>query len=117
MLNLSRRTIGRMNDDDAIPEPIWLKGRNLWRRAEILDWLAAGAPQRSLWRWQPALLPTLDRAVSLKQAEFDSVQRELESVQLELHELRREVEESRILMAEMDDGGDEVTVVLKERGE
>ena len=101
MLNLSRRTITRMNEDEELPKPVWFKGRNVYRSREILDWLTADAPRRSVWDWQPALLPTLAQAVTIRRAELQGVQQELDAAQQELDELKREVDESRNLMADM----------------
>jgi predicted DNA-binding transcriptional regulator AlpA len=51
MLNVSIRTVYRMNDAGALPEPLTFGGLKRWRIAEIEDWLRAGSPARKSWTW------------------------------------------------------------------
>lgn len=37
----------------AIPQPVRIKGMVRWRKDEILDWIEAGCPTQSKWRWVP----------------------------------------------------------------
>jgi predicted DNA-binding transcriptional regulator AlpA len=37
----------------AIPAPVRIKGTVRWRRQELLDWIEAGCPPQSKWRWFP----------------------------------------------------------------
>jgi predicted DNA-binding transcriptional regulator AlpA len=46
-LRLSPKTIRRMNDAAKIPAPVTVGARSLrWVRQTIVDWLAAGCPDR-----------------------------------------------------------------------
>jgi predicted DNA-binding transcriptional regulator AlpA len=46
-LRLSPKTIRRMNDAAKIPAPVTVGARSLrWVRQKIVDWLAAGCPDR-----------------------------------------------------------------------
>jgi len=49
LLNLSSRTISRMNASRKIPKPVRVGRSVRWRRAEIKRWVAAGCPNRSEW--------------------------------------------------------------------
>ena len=47
-LRLSAKTIGRMNDDLKLPQPVVVGARSLrWVRQTIVEWLAAGCPDRA----------------------------------------------------------------------
>ncbi len=47
-LRLSAKTIGRMNDDRKLPQPVVVGARSLrWVRQTIVEWLAAGCPDRA----------------------------------------------------------------------
>ncbi len=50
-LQASVRTVRRMELCGKLPRP-WRIGRLVrWRRAEILDWIDAGQPDRAHWTW------------------------------------------------------------------
>jgi len=50
LLNVSSRTLCRLLDIKAIPEPVRLGGRLIrWRVAELLEWIEAGCPSPKLW--------------------------------------------------------------------
>lgn len=52
LLNVSSRTLSRLDDLQAIPEPIRLGGSMIrWRLAEILAWMDAGCPLRRNWTY------------------------------------------------------------------
>lgn len=44
LMNCATRTVYRLADAGRIPCPVKLGALVRWRRAEILDWLAAGCP-------------------------------------------------------------------------
>ena len=44
LLNCATRTVYRLADAGRMPRPVKLGALVRWRRAEILDWLAAGCP-------------------------------------------------------------------------
>jgi predicted DNA-binding transcriptional regulator AlpA len=47
-LRLSAKTIGRMNADGKLPQPVTVGARSLrWVRQTIVEWLAAGCPDRA----------------------------------------------------------------------
>lgn len=52
LLNVSARTVYRMDQVQAIPPPVRL-GKNIvrWRLAEILAWIDAGCPRRRNWNY------------------------------------------------------------------
>jgi len=49
LLNISSRTLYRLDDLQAIPEPVRLGKLIRWRLAELLAWIDAGCPQRRAW--------------------------------------------------------------------
>jgi predicted DNA-binding transcriptional regulator AlpA len=48
-LQVSRKTITRMDQTGRLPRAISIAGRKRWRRAEIAAWMSAGAPTRRDW--------------------------------------------------------------------
>ena len=44
LLNCGARTVYRQSDAGRIPRPVKLGALVRWRRAELLDWIAAGCP-------------------------------------------------------------------------
>jgi hypothetical protein len=40
---------GRDNSAGRIPAPVRIGRSTLWRRSELMDWIAAGCPVRSAW--------------------------------------------------------------------
>lgn len=48
-LDISPRTIHRLNGCERIPRPSRLGGQLRWSRAEIDAWIAAGMPDRRTW--------------------------------------------------------------------
>lgn len=49
LLNVSPRTLFRLNDLQAIPEPVRFGRLVRWQLTEILEWLDAGCPSRKHW--------------------------------------------------------------------
>jgi predicted DNA-binding transcriptional regulator AlpA len=52
----SPKTWDRFRRLGKSPAPIRIGGRPLWRRAEVLAWLDAGAPDRATWGRMKATL-------------------------------------------------------------
>lgn len=48
-LHATVKTIGRWDAVGKIPRPLRVGRRLLWPRAEIVDWIAAGCPNRREW--------------------------------------------------------------------
>lgn len=49
-LNLSERTIWRLNGAGKLPKPVSIGGKSKrWRMNEIAAWIAAGCPDRAIW--------------------------------------------------------------------
>lgn len=46
---ISRQTLHVWNTTGRIPRPAKVGGKNLWRRAELEEWAAAGCPPRIEW--------------------------------------------------------------------
>lgn len=58
LLNVSSRTLSRLDDLQAIPEPIRLGGSMIrWRLAELLAWMDAGCPLRRNWTYPTSIEP------------------------------------------------------------
>ncbi|MDI9430653.1 MAG: AlpA family phage regulatory protein [Planctomycetota bacterium] len=55
VLALSKRQIFRLNSCGRIPAPIRIGGAVRWSNQEIADWLAAGAPDRTVWEARKAV--------------------------------------------------------------
>lgn len=51
LCGLSRSTWWAHCSAGLVPAPVHIGGRALWRRRELVDWAAAGAPPRSRWVW------------------------------------------------------------------
>ncbi len=49
LLGVSARHVWSMNASARMPAPVRLGKRVLWRRDELVEWLAAGAPEREQW--------------------------------------------------------------------
>jgi hypothetical protein len=49
MLDLSGRSVRRMNSAALMPRPIRVMGSIKWRVADISAWVAAGCPNRAEW--------------------------------------------------------------------
>lgn len=54
LLNVSARTLSRLDDLKAIPEPVRLGSMIRWRLAEVLAWMDAGCPLRRNWTYPPS---------------------------------------------------------------
>ena len=50
MLDVSKRTVHRLDDGGRIPAGISLGGCKRWRIEEIQAWMRAGAPCRKEWQ-------------------------------------------------------------------
>jgi predicted DNA-binding transcriptional regulator AlpA len=50
MLSISKRQIWRLRSAGKLPKPIHIGGSLRWRKAEIVAWIAEGAPD--LHRWE-----------------------------------------------------------------
>lgn len=37
----------------TVPQPVRIKGMVRWRKEELVDWIDAGCPPQSKWRWNP----------------------------------------------------------------
>ena len=51
VLNVSRSTVYRYEEEGKLPAPVRLGGAVRWRAAEIRDWIRAGCPPRAHWEW------------------------------------------------------------------
>jgi predicted DNA-binding transcriptional regulator AlpA len=47
LIGVSVRTVQRWVYDGLMPKPINPNGRPLWRRSEIVEWVALGCPRRT----------------------------------------------------------------------
>ena len=53
LLGISSRTLYRLNDEKATPEPVRIGGKIIrWRLAELLEWIEAGCPPRKFWNYK-----------------------------------------------------------------
>jgi predicted DNA-binding transcriptional regulator AlpA len=48
-VSLSARSIWRLHSAGKLPAPVRIGGSVRWRRDEVLDWIAAGCPDRKTW--------------------------------------------------------------------
>jgi excisionase family DNA binding protein len=54
LLNVSHRTLDRLADEKAIPQPVRISGRLVrWRLAELLEWIEEGCPHPTHWTYSP----------------------------------------------------------------
>lgn len=49
LIDKSVRSVWRDNAAGRLPRPVRIGGAVRWRRAEILDWVEAGCPDRRIW--------------------------------------------------------------------
>ncbi len=56
LLDLSSRTISRMNASRKIPRPVRVSRSVRWRRDEVERWIAAGCPERVEWEARCAIV-------------------------------------------------------------
>jgi excisionase family DNA binding protein len=52
LLDCSPRHVYRLSDGGRMPAPRRLGSLVRWRRQELLDWIAAGCPDRRTWEAQ-----------------------------------------------------------------
>ena len=53
VLGVDHNAVYQWRKDEIIPNAITLNGRMHWRRTELLDWVCAGCPMPSMWKWTP----------------------------------------------------------------
>lgn len=52
LLNVSPRTLYRLDQLEAVPPPVRIAGRLIrWRLGEIIAWMDAGCPTRRSWTY------------------------------------------------------------------
>jgi len=49
LLGISLRQVWRLNSAGKLPKPVRIGGSVRWNRQEIMDWFAAGCPDRRTW--------------------------------------------------------------------
>lgn len=49
LLDISQRTVYRLDSSGRIPKPLKLGASLRWRRKEVVAWIAAGMPDRHTW--------------------------------------------------------------------
>ncbi|OAI48430.1 hypothetical protein AYO44_06865 [Planctomycetaceae bacterium SCGC AG-212-F19] len=53
LLGISRSSFFRLLSMEAVPEPVLIGGKiGRWRLAELLEWIEAGCPTRSFWKYK-----------------------------------------------------------------
>ena len=86
----SRSTVYAWLSDGWIPKPVTVIGhKNRWRKVELLDWIAAGCPQQSAWRWEPSRLGIYESLILERRAELDDLGRERAELEDEIVTLRK----------------------------
>jgi len=53
LLGISRSSLYKLVSSGRAPRPIKIGRSVRWRREEIEDWVRAGAPPLSRWKWSP----------------------------------------------------------------
>ena len=85
----SRSTIYSWLSDGWIPRPVVVAGhKNRWRRVELLDWVAAGCPPATGWRWTPTRLSSYETLIQEVAAELADIRDEKADLKREVVELR-----------------------------
>lgn len=90
LLAVGDRTVRKLDKAGAIPSPILIDTVKRWRRRELIDWLAAGAPDRATWDhlgWEPSQYWTLERGVMHKRAELGKLQADIEDARRVLDDI------------------------------
>ena len=49
LLQVSTRTVWRLDSAGKLPASVRVGGRPRWRRQELEQWVAAGCPSRDVW--------------------------------------------------------------------
>jgi predicted DNA-binding transcriptional regulator AlpA len=61
LLSVSMRTLRRLADLKAVPEPVRIGSQIRWRLAEILAWIDAGCPPQRYWTYAKSDTPLARR--------------------------------------------------------
>lgn len=61
MLNVSTRTVWRLDAAGKLPKAVAVGGLKRWRREELAAWIVAGCPTRSTWQWGLTLIARSSR--------------------------------------------------------
>ena len=51
LLSIGRSTLCRDSASGRIPRPVRIGRKLRWRRRELQDWIQAGAPALTVWKW------------------------------------------------------------------
>lgn len=96
-LGFSERQIKAWNTQKVIPEPVLVGKAKYYRLRELTDWVNAGCPDRSVWRWKATfivksedLIAVLNRDITRKTELLKGAVAALERGE-KLIEARREV--------------------------
>ena len=54
LLNISPRSVYRLTDEKAVPEPIRIGNKVQWRVREIIEWVESDCPPQKFWRYSEA---------------------------------------------------------------
>ncbi len=83
-----RYVADRLDQEELIPAAIdpFMKGKR-WRRRELDDWLAAGCPPRSLWRWEPVVAEDLAQRIRRLHRELADLEARVACRRAELAEM------------------------------
>jgi predicted DNA-binding transcriptional regulator AlpA len=76
-LGISRSKFFELARTGGIPASITLGGVRYWRRRELLDWIDAGMPDRSEWRWRPSFPAKLDYLIRIRTNQLSELAREV----------------------------------------
>jgi predicted DNA-binding transcriptional regulator AlpA len=69
VLSVNPATVRRWDAGGLIPDGVRIGGRVLWRRRELMDWIDAGMPHRTDWKWSPSIPAKLEALIQLKRQE------------------------------------------------
>jgi predicted DNA-binding transcriptional regulator AlpA len=81
LLNCSRSQLHELDRAGYVPSPILFGESRVWRVAEIRDWITAGCPERSDWKWRPTVAVKLDDLMELRRRERDALVAEVRELE------------------------------------
>jgi predicted DNA-binding transcriptional regulator AlpA len=81
LLNCSRSQLHELDRAGYVPSPILFGESRVWRVAEIRDWITAGCPERSDWKWRPSVAVKLDDLMELRRRERDALVAEVRELE------------------------------------
>jgi predicted DNA-binding transcriptional regulator AlpA len=73
-----------LHREGAMPAPVYVGNRTLWRVQELREWILAGCPARSVWRWEPVVVVNARRLLQLQREELATLTAQVMELQAQV---------------------------------